>query len=544
MGDAQGGPGAEAGRARTGAVPRPVGDAAVEELDYLLAKIDAYADVDDRNHAALQADLAKRHETLEARFGAVEASGAELAADLRDLKKATPELEASLDEATTLLSKKLDYLQAKIDAYADADDGHHAASGADLAKRHETLEARLAAIETSGAELAGALAALREAGREEAHQRQNALDARLGAIEASGVELAGALAALRETGHEEAHQRQSALDARLGAIEASGVELAGALAALRETGHEEAHQRQNALDARLAAIETSGAEQAGTLAALREAAQEEARRRQDMLARLDAIEATQRDSAAKIGEHVDTTARKITKGVEDTAFNEFRQHEALDALRQLLKFDLPLPATRGWAASPDFLLHLYQHIATHRPKVVVELGSGVSTLVAAAALAANGDDGRIYSLDHDEAYARATSELLLQHGLSHIASVHHAPLEPWQPPRLTKLGKEWQWYSVPEAVNVLDAIDLLVVDGPPEGTGPLARYPAVPHFRDRLAPDGIVLLDDARRSNERAAAEAWSREDGLKLKLLLRPDREFEKGLAILAVNNEASRPI
>src|SRR5690606_5204664 len=95
-------------------------------------------------------------------------------------------------------------------------------------------------------------------------------------------------------------------------------------------------------------------------------------------AKLENIEAMQTGSVAK-----------IEKSVERIAFNEFRPHEALDALRQLLKFDLPLPATRGWAAAPDFLLHLCQRIATHRPKVVVELGSGVSTLVAAAALAAN-----------------------------------------------------------------------------------------------------------------------------------------------------------
>jgi chaperonin cofactor prefoldin len=423
-----------------------------KKLDYLLAKIDAYADVDDRNHAALQADLAKRHETLEARFGAVEASGAELAADLRDLKKATPELEASLDEATTLLSKKLDYLQARIDAHVDADDGHHTASRADLAKRHETLEARLAAID----EAIARRSEVETAFREEVRSRYDAMAARLTVIEMGNAAVADKLEVVQRAGKE------------IGEVVGNG-------------GRD--------LMARI------------------EAGQ----------AKLENIEAMQTGSVAK-----------IEKSVERIAFNEF------------LKFDLPLPATRNWAASPDFLLHLYQHIAAHRPKVVVELGSGVSTLVAAAALAANGDDGRLYSLDHDGAYARATSELLSQHGLSHIASVHHAPLGPWQPPHATELGEEWQWYSVPEAVNALDAINLLVVDGPPKATGPVARYPAVPHFRSRLTPGSTILLDDARRPDEKTAAEAWSKEDGLTLELLLRPDHGFEKGLAMLIVKGPA----
>ncbi len=381
----------------------------------------------------------------------------EMRKEVRGLKRAVPELEQSLDLSVTLLSKKLDYLLAKIDAYADADDGHHAAKQADLAKRHETLEARLAAI----GEAIARRSEVETAFREEVRSRYDAMAARLTVIEMGNAAVADKLEVVQRAGKE------------IGEVVGNG-------------GRDI-----------LARIEAGQA-------------------------KLENIEAMQTGSVAK-----------IEKSVERIAFNEFRQHEALDALRQLLKFDLPLPATRGWAASPDFLLHLYQHIAAHRPKVVVELGSGVSTLVAAAALAANGDDGRLYSLDHDGAYARATSELLSQHGLSHIASVHHAPLGPWQPPHATELGEEWQWYSVPEAVNALGAIDLLVVDGPPKATGPVARYPAVPHFRSRLTPGSTILLDDARRPDEKILAKAWEQDEKVTLDLKLK-GTEYEKGLAVL----------
>lgn len=269
---------------------------------------------------------------------------------------------------------------------------------------------------------------------------------------------------------------------------------------------------------------------------------------QYLLAKIDAYaDVEDRNSAAlslELGEQraaLLNTEEKIKKALQKTAFNEFRQRESLDALLQSLNFRIPLPATRGWAASPDFLLHIYTHILTHKPRLVVELGSGVSSLVAAAALAASGKDGRLYCMEHDDLFAKTASELLVQHGFTATASVHHAPLRPWRPDRPTALGEEWQWYSVPDAIRELNSIDLLIVDGPPEASGPYARYPAVPYFRPRMAPQCVILLDDARRPDERIVAETWSQENSLGLKLLLREDYEFEKGLAVLTADQKLS---
>ena len=64
-----------------------------------------------------------------------------------------------------------------------------------------------------------------------------------------------------------------------------------------------------------------------------------------------------------------------------------------------------------------------------------------------------------------------------------------------------------QWYDDAVVAAGLDAalqgdlIDLLLVDGPPAyavGHG-LARYPALPVLRDRLAPGATVVLDDVER---------------------------------------------
>src|ERR1700722_8692814 len=57
---------------------------------------------------------------------------------------------------------------------------------------------------------------------------------------------------------------------------------------------------------------------------------------------------------------------------------------------RVLEGAAPLPLPGGWAASTDLLGELMRAIAVRRPQCVVELGSGVSTLVIAAALRANG----------------------------------------------------------------------------------------------------------------------------------------------------------
>lgn len=187
--------------------------------------------------------------------------------------------------------------------------------------------------------------------------------------------------------------------------------------------------------------------------------------------------------------------------------NEVRQAAALMQLYREMSPRRMLPRTRGWAASPDFLLALYRTIRERRPELVVEVGSGVSTLVSAYALQQNGS-GRLVSLDHDPTFADRTRYTLSLHGVSGGVEVRDAPLEP------TRIGAgEWHWHP-PETFHDLKAIELLVVDGPPGRAGKLARFPAVPLLRSRLAPGARILLDDGARQEERQAARRWKEEWG------------------------------
>lgn len=209
------------------------------------------------------------------------------------------------------------------------------------------------------------------------------------------------------------------------------------------------------------------------------------------------------------------------------ADNTFRQTEALLALYRDLDPPRGLPPTRGWAASPDFLRVLSVLIDDCAPLTVVECGSGLSTLVAAACLRRAGK-GRVFSMEHDAVYAEKTRKLLRSHGLEEYADIIDAPLVDLSLP-----GWSGKWYDHSAFPPRLE-IDLLVVDGPPWFKSDLARYPALPLLRSRLSGNAQILLDDADRDGEQQIVKRWLVE-GLGISRLDRP--ACEKGCVILGVD-------
>jgi predicted O-methyltransferase YrrM len=168
----------------------------------------------------------------------------------------------------------------------------------------------------------------------------------------------------------------------------------------------------------------------------------------------------------------------------------FRQLEALQNLNSVLPASGMLPATRDWAASPDLLLVLVDLVITERPSLVVECGSGASTLWLALAMRRFGIDGRIIALDHDPVFGSKTRDYLARHDVSDLAEVRDAPLESF-----SLGGEAYSWYAR-KAWEDLAGIDLLFVDGPPAATGHQARYPALPLLAGSLSPVATAVLDD------------------------------------------------
>ena len=181
---------------------------------------------------------------------------------------------------------------------------------------------------------------------------------------------------------------------------------------------------------------------------------------------------------------------KIDTEVKKDITQTFRQLEALQNLNAVLPATDVLPATRGWAASPDLLLVLVDLMISERPSLVVECGSGASTLWLALAMRRFGIDGQIIALDHDPVFGGKPRDLLARHDVGDLAEVRDAPLESF-----SLGGETYAWYAQ-RAWEDLAGIDLLFVDGPPATTGHQARYPALPLLSGSLSRVATVVLDD------------------------------------------------
>lgn len=191
------------------------------------------------------------------------------------------------------------------------------------------------------------------------------------------------------------------------------------------------------------------------------------------------------------------------ESVRSEVFALFSQIEATLALEKITKLSHPLPPTRGWAGSPDFLLRIAEELLKRKPKQVLECSSGISTVVCARILQMNGI-GHVYSLEHDPVYAQKTRALLAQHGLEDWATVVDAPL--------SASDGEQRWYTLSNLHQNANAIEVLIVDGPPATTSPLARYPAIPRLINRMAPAAVVIIDDADRPEEQVILKKWHSE--------------------------------
>ena len=186
----------------------------------------------------------------------------------------------------------------------------------------------------------------------------------------------------------------------------------------------------------------------------------------------------------------------------------YKQLEILIPLFNDLNITKKLPSTRGYAASPDYLYKIKETIDKNKPNLILEAGSGVSTLITAYCLEKIGK-GKIISLDHNEQYAKLTQDELKKHNLCKYADVIYAPLKKYD---LSK-NKSLIWYDI-DNCEIKENIDLFVIDGPPVNTknSNLPRYPAIPLMLDKMKVGTTIILDDARRENEQKTLKLWEKE--------------------------------
>ena len=164
------------------------------------------------------------------------------------------------------------------------------------------------------------------------------------------------------------------------------------------------------------------------------------------------------------------------------------------------------------------VVELWRILSKRRPQKIIEMGSGLSTLVFAQYANRQSDlhgiNISVLSLDHDEHWASETRKMLAKCGLERFAFVVHAPIAD----RLFD-GSNIQAYAVDERLLREYAgntgFDFCLIDGPPEYLS--GRMGSLPLIAEYLSNGAGIYLDDADREREIACWTRWQRVYGAAL---------------------------
>lgn len=170
----------------------------------------------------------------------------------------------------------------------------------------------------------------------------------------------------------------------------------------------------------------------------------------------------------------------------------------------LTALGLKFPVFLGsWSIDAFLGRWLVQHVHARRPKCIVELGSGSSTVLIAKTLALlNETNVEHIAIDHEAHFLRITRELAMLNDVGHDIQYLHCPLVRYE-------SHDRLWYQGLAEKLAGKKIDLLLVDGPPGPLQPMSRLPALPELRSLLADNCTVVLDDSIRDDEQRIAKEW-----------------------------------
>jgi hypothetical protein len=237
----------------------------------------------------------------------------------------------------------------------------------------------------------------------------------------------------------------------------------------------------------------------------------------------------------------DGIAKKLEYGFK----NSVKQVESFIGVQSYLETGQLAMEYHGWPISSDVALFILGKVEKNNYDLIIEFGSGTSTQLFAKAinnqlksqgkhidedLALIGSDkggtfarptihrelpNRIVTFEHNKKYHNKTMAELEANKLSHLVDLVHAPLI-----EMKIENDDYLYYSCEHKLAQLATIFaertvkiLVLIDGPPGATGPLARLPAVPLLLNYLGKHQFdIVLDDYKRQEEIETVGRWKQQ--------------------------------
>ncbi len=161
--------------------------------------------------------------------------------------------------------------------------------------------------------------------------------------------------------------------------------------------------------------------------------------------------------------------------------------------------------SNGWSAQSEYLTACFRFLsATDGP--ILECGSGLTTLVAAAIGKSVNQEREIWTLEHHAEWAKTVQLRLDKFKLNNVNLITSS---------INNYHEGFAWYS-PPLDTMPENFSMVICDGPPSDTKG-GRVGLLPVCGDKLADNCIILLDDFGRQDERETAQYWCNNYGFEI---------------------------
>lgn len=163
-----------------------------------------------------------------------------------------------------------------------------------------------------------------------------------------------------------------------------------------------------------------------------------------------------------------------------------------------------------WSLGGNTLNFLEKQIQFTKPKVILEFGSGISTVCLTRYMQElHGHSDRVYvfSVEQDAVFAQTTKELLESLDLDKYCQIIHAPICEQRVKGIQTICYNLEDSSLKEMLADR-SLEMVVIDGP-SGAG--SRFGTLPLIKPFLSPKTWFFLDDALRDRELYIAQLWER---------------------------------
>lgn len=250
------------------------------------------------------------------------------------------------------------------------------------------------------------------------------------------------------------------------------------------------------------------------------------------------LENSTAESFKKTSEQITSVHDALEKRLDKSFLNTIKQVESFLGLQDFLSNGTPALEYHGWPISSDIALFLVNKVQSNNYDLIIEFGSGTSTVLFGKAVLNNVErsqnkltnreiegDGellispsafdlpkRVVTFEHNKKYAEKTLASVNQQGVQDVVDLLHTPLVDfeWE-------NKNYLYYACEEPLKNIaklfqgrTAKILVLIDGPPAATGKLARFPAIPHLLNTLGNHQLhLVLDDFIREEEKQISRKW-----------------------------------